>query len=400
MSTRYKKLLSFEKPLWAEGSPLIINKGALLADTVRGQNLLQLKLTNVQARPLSAVILGLELADVKGDSLESVEHSYLDLNVKAGESFGEDVPIWLADETARSYRFSVSTVKFADGGVWTGSPIAEEIGEPEWLDSLGSLKDQFLREISHQNTSVVPQVLPTESGGLWYCTCGAVNAASSIECHSCGLGWSDQHAVSERGYLEARSAAHLEQQRLEEEKAARKLEEARRSEAAKAEKTRKMSAIAAVIVLLAVAAAVLVTQVALPTVEYNAAIAELNAGDYREAATAFRGLGTFRDSERMHYKSRIEGARQSIEQGEDATSELWALHQDLTRVVTSSDFDGDDDSFLLYWDASLLLGRVLSADDASPVYERMIRNAERLQNQIEVGDRLEEVKRLLAEAQG
>lgn len=212
MAERYKKLAPLEGPQWSEGSPVVIEKGALLRDGSRNQNLLQLRLRNTQDKPLKAVVLDVDMFDVTSHSLGRIHCSFLDLEAGKGASFGDDTPIWLDDQTARGFRFFVSSVVFSDGSTLGEGSEMESVGETVELAALGDLQDQFAREIALLNAKVVPQVLTTNYGPLWGCTCGAVNGTSEPACASCGLGYEQQLAIADPAYLETQAATYRDQQ--------------------------------------------------------------------------------------------------------------------------------------------------------------------------------------------
>lgn len=212
MTERFKKLVSLPGPQWSQESPIVIEKGALLRDGSRNQNLLQLRLRNIQEKPLKAVVMDVAMFDVLNKSLGSVQCSFLDLEATKGASFGDDTPIWLDDETARSFRFTLSDVVFSDGSSWSGSLEMQVVGETHALAVLGDLQDQFAREVALLNPSVVPEVMTTSYGALWRCTCGAVNDSSETACAACGIGYERQRAIADPAYLEANAVAYRERQ--------------------------------------------------------------------------------------------------------------------------------------------------------------------------------------------
>ena len=292
MAERFHRLLSLDGPLWSPGSPAAIEKGALLRDVSRNQNLLQLKLKNIQKRPLKAVVLEIGFLDVAGGTLGAIQHSYLDLSAGNGTTFGEDAPEYLADETARGFRFRVASVVFSDGTTWSSDVVMEPIAHADSLDGLGDLKEQFLREMRTADGVALPIVLPTDRGGLWYCTCGALNDASNTDCSTCGRIHVAQVAAIDRDFLQAQSDKAAE-------------------ESLKRKAKTKRTAIATIAALAVLAlAAFPVFTVAIPAYAKNAAYQSaslaLKNGDFNTADMAFAALGDYKDSADMVKKTRAQ----------------------------------------------------------------------------------------------
>ena len=296
MAERYKRLMSFDRPMGCPDCPVVIEKGALLSDSLTSRNLLQLRLRNVQAKPLKAVVLDIGLADVTNTGLGTTQFSYLDLDVPNGGSFGEDTPVGLDDKTARGFRYFLSSVVFQDGSKWSSTSAMAEMGPANGLESLGQLKGQYIREIARLAPRVVPQVLPTELDGLWYCTCGAMNALSNASCSSCGLGHEAQKAAADMEYL-------AQQQSAFEERATRE----REAQLASGAKRRKIAAVAIPIVIVLVIGAGFVVvrqqqaarsraELAALEARYAGALSDYDSGNYTSALKALESLPrNFRD---------------------------------------------------------------------------------------------------------
>jgi hypothetical protein len=119
MSERFTRLFSLPTELYAEGSPLLIEAGALLRDNQSNKLLAQLRLKNLEDRALRAVQIRLWPEDALGHAAESpVLYTYMDLNAPRGGAFGTKNPIPLPDPSTRSLRAEISEAVFADGSRW------------------------------------------------------------------------------------------------------------------------------------------------------------------------------------------------------------------------------------------------------------------------------------------
>ena len=143
MSERYSRLFALPEDLYCVGSPVVIAAGALLKDNQTGKVIGQLKLRNISQKAIKAVKVKLNLFDTAGNPIgESVAHTYLDLNARRNEEFGQKSPVAVAESQTRSYQASVTEVVFEDQSVWTANdgtwesldkPVALSIADPELL---------------------------------------------------------------------------------------------------------------------------------------------------------------------------------------------------------------------------------------------------------------------------
>ena len=289
MAERFERLLYLEAPLWCDGSPIIIEKGALLRDAAQGQNLLQLRVKNIQERQLSGLVIEITLKDIKGESIGTHSQSFLDLSAPNGSSFGESTPIYLEHDNARRFSFRVADAVFSDGTTWSSPEEMLPVTPAEPIETLGELSEQFVAEMTSAGASVPPLVLPTDRDGLWFCTCGALNDQSNSACSTCGRNRQAQTAATDPQFL-AQRRQEVAQAREED-------------RAAKAERTRRVRGLgikgAAVLVGLVIVA-LLLNMVILPAIANSNAYAEastlLEDGKYEQAAEAFTALGDYKDS--------------------------------------------------------------------------------------------------------
>ena len=113
----------------SHSAPAAILAGALLKDNETGEILAQLKLKNVQAKPIKALTISLQALDTAGQKLGSpVSHPYLDLSIPQDGEFGQKDAIVLPHVAARGFQPKVTQVIFSDGTLWeTGGEARESI---------------------------------------------------------------------------------------------------------------------------------------------------------------------------------------------------------------------------------------------------------------------------------
>lgn len=304
MSERYRKVFSLTPDLYASGSPVVIEAGALLQDNQTGKMLAQLKLKSVSPQILKVIKVKLIPLDSVGRELgESVAYEYLDLRVRRDEEFGQKNAISLPDPSTRSFRAEVVEAGFADNSVWSASGAEwKALPKPESLEKvLGSaeLKKQY--QIRYGNRA---EFMPVQSENVWICACGEINMSGEESCHHCGAKLTDMLAcdLDELKVEKNQRVAREEAERIAREAAEKEAEEARlaaeKEEAArKKKKTVKTLAIVLPILAVCVAALAIVTQVLIPNGKYNAAVSLMEAGQYEEAAEAFDALKGYKDSE-------------------------------------------------------------------------------------------------------
>ena len=90
MSQRYTRLFALPGCLCSRSAPAAILAGALLKDNETGEILAQLKLKNVQEKPIKALTISLQALDTAGQKLGSpVPYHYLDLSIPQDGEFGQ-----------------------------------------------------------------------------------------------------------------------------------------------------------------------------------------------------------------------------------------------------------------------------------------------------------------------
>lgn len=289
MSERYSRLFALPENLYAVGSPVVIAAGTLLKDTQTGRIVAQLKLRSISDKIIKAVKVKLYLYDTAGNSIdEPVVHNYLDLSISRDTEFAQKNPIPISNNTARSYKVSVTEVVFAGQSVWAAD---NENWEPLSKPSLLTFDDPELQKQYQIKFGRNSKYEPKAEKDLWYCTCGALNHENEI-CHCCNnslLALQTADIVTLKEEKDARLEAQAK--RAAEEKAAR---EAAAREAKK--KTTKLLKIAIPVVCAVIAIVCLITNMLIPSVFYKKAESFLANGDIYNAAIAFGKSRNYKDA--------------------------------------------------------------------------------------------------------
>ena len=318
MAERYTRLFSLEKPLYAEGSPVIIEAGALLMDSVGGNVLAQLKFKSISPKIIKALTVSVTAKDTVGRAIGApTVHQYLDMNIGRDAEFGQKAAIALPSANTRAFEVRVLEAAFADNSVWTApdglswEPLPVQV--PLLSDDAELLK-QYRMDINQ-----AAAVELRREKDLWFCTCGAANRAGESTCHCCGKALSAMENA-DISKLRERCAARLEEER--------KAAEAKRIAAEKAaKKTKKLLSIAIPAVVAVIAIVLVVTKIVIPNSNYNAAVDLMNSGKYEEAITAFEAMDGYKDSQDRIKESKYQNAVSLLNEGKyhKAATEFSAL---------------------------------------------------------------------------
>lgn len=287
MSERYTKLFHLPENLYMEGSPVIIAAGALLKDNQTGRVIAQLKLRNISPKVIKAVTVSLFPMNTAGKPLgDAIRYEYLDLSNTRDTYFGSKSAISLPDASTRSFGVAVVEVIFADRSVWDTNDVAwEAMEKPKALDSQmdSEMTKQFRIEYGNGSKNFL-----FEEKDLWHCVCGAINHREETECHSC------RKSICELKAIDTNTLREHKEQRLAKE--SEKVEKEAAKSRENAQKTKKITAVVASAVAVAIALFFLINSVIIPNGKYNNAVNLMNAGRYEEAIVAFEAVHGYKDS--------------------------------------------------------------------------------------------------------
>lgn len=305
MSERFTRLFSLPADLYAEGAPLMVRAGALLKDNPTGRVLAQLKFMSLSADRIKAVTVKISPLDTQDKPLgDSVEYTYLDLNVSYAQEFGSKVPVFLPDSATRGFRVELSKVVFDSNSEWSGEGIVlsslsrqdvleSVIGEPE-------LRSQFNREFGNSCRYAPRRVL-----GLKQCACGALDAEGEKYCHSCGAAYEKLLPIDEDALKE-----NLEKYNQEQAEAAERA-------AAEAAKNKALAIKCLKIGIPIIVAFLIINSIVTSNNKkrqvYETASAFAQKGKYIEAVECFDALGKYKDSKEMAVQALFDYGKANIE---------------------------------------------------------------------------------------
>lgn len=368
MSERYSKLFALSENLYTEGAPLVIAAGALLKDNQTGKILAQIKFKNISAKTIKAVKVAIHAFDVSGTELQEVsEHQFLDLSASRDSEFGQKNPVYLPDAVTRSFSCECKSVIFTDGTVWESNRTeAKQIIKAETLSKrLGALAAQYQRE-----TIKNAQFVVTDDRDLWICACGAINRQDEETCHSCHSKKEKLLAALNKEILQEQNAVYSKAEADQKEKQAQ-------ADKAKKVKTTKIAVIAAVATVVIIAAIIVISQVIVPSGNYNSAVTLMNEGKYEEAIAVFEGLGDYKDS-----SAKINECTALIEE-ERAKAQNEKAYQEALSLLENGDFEEAMKAFLELGDYSdsAEMAKVTEQKKNQSLYEA----AETLENDGNIG---------------
>ena len=321
MSGRYTELFRLPSALICEECPVVIEAGTLLKDNANGHVLAQLKLTNLSNQNLIACKVLVKPVNPYGAATENVEFHYLDMNVSKGVPFGTRQPIYLPDDSSRSYDVSILEIAFDDGSVWNNEAskwisIGDQAKISEYLYD-ADLEEQFYIEEGKGALFV-----PERHTSHWRCTCGALNLYDSNACYKCNRNIISVEEHLNKQYLTERLALRREEnERLEQERVARaeeekkKIEEERRKKEEEKRHELELKRIKAKNIIIIVATCVILCgisivfyKVVLPKIWYQKAESLEKKGDYEKAFVYYDKIGKDEEAENaaiLHIKDLV-----------------------------------------------------------------------------------------------
>ena len=349
MANRYLNLFKLPERLYAKGSPIIIEAGALHKDLVLNDIVAQLKFRSIVANKVSSVTVDITCYNASNKVItSSFVYKYEDIAVNENELFfGNKILVTLPNNDTRSFNVKITQVEFLDG-------TCVVIPENNWKSlpkqtAVSNYENIFINYFTKKYGSSA-DFLPTEYDDLWFCACGQENRNDKEICSRCGLAHSvlfpfdieqeKKNAVYELAEEEIKSF-HYEaaiklfesisgwkdadgqliacQKKIEEIKAkaeADRLEKERQAEIARkeaeriAKRNKKIAIITTPIVCAIIAFIIVLNTVIIPNNKYNDAIALMDAGNIVEAYEALVALDGYKDSadkaNSIYHKCKVE----------------------------------------------------------------------------------------------
>lgn len=205
-------------------TPILVNKVVILKRRGFAECAGTCIMTNLGVSAISAVLLDLICFDVWGAEIDRITSvQYLDLSVKYGDSFGEDVIIPIPNENTRAINVELKRIRYCDGSIVDCSGEKCALPKPHELEEY--LESKELAQQYQRDTSVESSLVPVQFGPLWLCSCGALNNNSTQVCEHCHVekekifSLLDTNILAQNHALWIKENAQLERQRqLQQEK--------------------------------------------------------------------------------------------------------------------------------------------------------------------------------------
>lgn len=117
---RYKTVKYLQEKQWSAGSPVMLNKGAVLKDTVTGNHILQLQFICLAEKEIREAVVEIACLDFLGKCIETLDYTYTDLKAGRNELFGDRVPVFFSNAKARNFEINIKEITFQDGTLQQG----------------------------------------------------------------------------------------------------------------------------------------------------------------------------------------------------------------------------------------------------------------------------------------
>ena len=189
---RFSLVKIFDNDMWVPQSPVEVLQGALINDSLVGQNCLQLALFSTTSGKISSVYVDIFCYDASSNSLfeEPIGVIFRDLHVTKGSVFGEGDTHYLRSGKVESVKCAVSRVVFSDGKVWRSQEEPIEITAhsfDELDDNLKAVFYELLSDSFYSGVDTEYKYLPRQDEHFWVCTCGRANETEATACQRCGM---------------------------------------------------------------------------------------------------------------------------------------------------------------------------------------------------------------------
>lgn len=207
-NNRFKTLTRLNIDYYEENTPVEIDKGAILLDTVSNQVLLQLKFRNISQYNVNFVEIEVECFDSTGDKVSEnnvVTYAYQDFVANSQGLFGDRQAIKLPSLNTRKVNINLKRVMFENGEVITFDEI-KKIPNP-FLTRVETLPSD-LRVVIDPTIEYLPQEL---GNNKWACCCGRVNIGD-VPCIRCGRDKEKQFKELDMAHLEQLAIQYKEKE--------------------------------------------------------------------------------------------------------------------------------------------------------------------------------------------
>lgn len=184
MAERYKRIYYSDEEMYYPNAPVLIEARAILKDNKFNKILAQIKIKNISENTIIAAIIKIRTFDSISEIAEEFSYEYLDLDVSRDSEFGQQTPIYLEVDRARSFTVDVVKIVYDRKNIWEKEP-AFNFNIIDKKDELKSKYNNALVEIYQKMHGNDKKYIPKKIASLWICSCGAVNFNTEEKCHVC-----------------------------------------------------------------------------------------------------------------------------------------------------------------------------------------------------------------------
>ncbi len=323
MAERYSILQHDTNTFYVVDCPVLLVSHALSKDNQNNNIFIQCKFENTLSKSIKALYVHINCFDVTNNPLPDVDSfSYLTIEVKQYQTFGDKTPIVLPDKETRNVSIIPTKIVFVDDSTWennSSAPFELFHIDNTPISELGELAEEYKRELHGICLqSDKHKYLPAHKDGYTICGCGKILVDAEKTCPACGVSLEKLFALHDVDKLQAgleqykKEQAEREEQELQAEEEKQKQIEAQKQQAIKvAKKARIIGGSIAVLV----AICLLTVQVIIPNIRYSMANNAVSAGNYEEAISTFEELSDFKDSQEKIKEAQYAWAEEKASNG-------------------------------------------------------------------------------------
>ena len=235
MAERYTILQHNTNTFYVVDCPILLVSHALTKDNQNNNIFIQCKFENTLSKPIKALYVHINCFDVTNNHLPDVDSfSYLDIEVKQYQTFGDKTPIVLPDKETRSVSIIPTKIVFVDGSTWKNDcnkPFELFHIDNTPISELGELAEEYKRELHGICLqSDKHKYLPANKDGYTICGCGKILVDAEKTCPACGVNLEKLFALHDVDKLQEALEQYKQEQdeREEQEKEKRKKQEIKR----------------------------------------------------------------------------------------------------------------------------------------------------------------------------
>lgn len=208
MAERYTILQHNTNTFYVVDCPILLVSHALTKDNQNNNIFIQCKFENTLSKPIKALYVHINCFDVANNPLPDVDSfSYLDIEVKQYQTFGDKTPIVLPDKETRNVSIIPTKIVFVDGSTWKNDcnkPFELFHIDNTPISELGELAEEYKRELHGICLqSDKHKYLPANKDGYTICGCGKILVDAEKTCPACGVNLEKLFALHDVDKLQA-----------------------------------------------------------------------------------------------------------------------------------------------------------------------------------------------------